>query len=209
MLGFFLPDPFQVIIHYIVPFEAVQCAVVVPSLSKPQKCTKTAKNWVRSLAPVELKTVSVNGSWSSFWHPLLPLSLPLIIGDKNFLWNVAWNDGLILGKEAPLFATDRFLDHVQLFCFFHCFPPLPFILLFYFLRQPSKGNRRGLYLFLGGTVLHRYTLHIRNTWYSDKGRSKLNVNSCYSESYCSCKIWGFRGGDYKEYRRLGCYAAWF
>jgi hypothetical protein len=23
-----------------------------------------------------------------------------------------------------------------------------------------------------------------------------------------CKIWGFHGGDYEEWRLLGCYAAW-
>jgi hypothetical protein len=27
-------------------------------------------------------------------------------------------------------------------------------------------------------------------------------------SHSHCKIWGFRGGDYEEWRLLGCYAVW-
>jgi hypothetical protein len=46
----------------------------------------------------------------------------------------------------------------------------------------------------------------------DKNKRK---KSCRDENYKKkvtillCKIWGFHGGDYEEWRPVGCYAVWF
>jgi hypothetical protein len=33
-------------------------------------------------------------------------------------------------------------------------------------------------------------------------------SALFSNTISLCKIWGFHGGDYEEYRLLGCYAVW-
>jgi hypothetical protein len=51
----------------------------------------------------------------------------------------------------------------------------------------------------GGSVIH----HRQNP------ADSVIIRVCTSETWrWLCKIWGFHGGDYEEWRLLGCYAVW-
>jgi hypothetical protein len=56
-----------------------------------------------------------------------------------------------------------------------------------------------LYGWINGKWVHIYAWII---WVKYSTHTKL-------DRVCFCKIWGFNGGDYEEFRLLGCDAVWF
>jgi hypothetical protein len=41
-----------------------------------------------------------------------------------------------------------------------------------------------------------------------RGEKNQRASNNISSNYAKRKIWGFHGGDYEEWRLLGCYAVW-